>query len=321
VITRSGSRLARELEQSAVRVRPVGWEAGLSPTAVRAIWAEARRQPAALLHAHDGHSLTLVGAVATVQRRPFVVTRRLSRPLRRPGFWRRAARIVAVSEAVRRSLLAARIDPGRIVVIHSGIEIERGDERGAGAVRSELGIPADAPLVVSIGALVPEKAHHLLVEAAALLRPSHPAIHWALVGAGPERSRLASLRTERGLEGCFHLVGHHPDPARFLPAATVFVSSSVEEALGTSILDAMAAGIPVVATAVGGVPELLGEGGGILVAPNRADLLAAAVARVASDQTTAQRVTREAAERLTGFTARGMADQVLEMYRSVVLDL
>jgi len=318
VVTNADGRLASELVKSAVPVRLVRWGTALSPAAFAAIWSETRRRPA-ILHAHDAHSLTLVGGVATMTRRPFVVTRRVDLPLRHQLFWRRANRVLAVSEAVRQVLLADGIAPARIEVVHSGIDADRVRRAGTRGVRAELGLPARGPLVVNVAALVQPKGHRLLIEAAALLHGRHPDLHWAVAGAGEQHSALLRLARDRGLASVVHFVGEMDEPARLIAEATVFVSCSAGEALGNSILEAMAIGAPVIATRVGGVPELLGEGAGILIDPARADQLAAAVEWLLGDEKARRGVTQEATARLERFTAEGMAARVLQVYRSVVL--
>ncbi len=315
LVTNGAGRLAAELRGAGIPIRPVAGR----PSAFAAIWGEARRQPA-ILHAHDAHSLTLAGAAARLTGRPLIATRRVDRPLRHRGFWPRADRIVAVSEAVHAVLLADGIDPARIVVIHSGIDLVRARGSPTPEIRAQLGLPATGPLVVTAGALAPEKGQRFLIEAAALLRPSHPAVVWAIAGDGPLRQALERLVADRGLGGVVRFLGELEEPTRLVGAATVFVSSSVQEAFGGAILEAMAVGTPVIATRVGGVPELVGEGAGILVDPANPNQLARAVAELLSDERARRRVTMVATQRVEQFTAEGMAAKVCQVYRSVVIE-
>jgi glycosyltransferase involved in cell wall biosynthesis len=319
VITNDRSRLAAELTEARIPLRPVRWRAGLSAAAMAAVWAEARRRPA-ILHAHDAHSLTVAGVAALLTNRPLVVTRRLDRPLRRRGFWDRADRIIAVSGAVRRVLEADGIDPSRIVVVHSAVDLARARAVDSGSIRAQLDVAETAPLVASVGALAAEKGHRHLIEAAALLHPRYPDLLVAIAGAGPLRPILEQLVADRGLATVVRFLGEVPEPTALVRAATVFASASIQEAFGGAILEAMAVGTPVVATRVGGVPELVAEGAGVLVEPADPAQLAAAIGDLLGDQNARERVSREATRRGADFGAAGMAAKVLQVYRSVVIE-
>ena len=317
VITTRGSPLEERLRAAGVPVRAAGWRAGLSPGALWALMGEARQAPS-LLHAHDAHALTLAGAAGLLARRPLVVTRRVDFHLRRRGFWVRAARVIAISEAVRRILLEDGVSPERITVVHSGIDLDEVRATRPGAIRHELGLPSDPPLLVTVAALVPHKDPATAVTAAAELRDQGIAAVWAIAGAGPLRPLLERRIGELSLRDRVHLLGHIPDPLRLIAAASAFVLTSVEEGLGTSVLDAMALGVPVVATRAGGVPEILEQGAGLLVEPRNPFALAAAVARVLSDPALGPGMISRAARRVQQFSAGRMAEAVLQVYRSVV---
>ena len=317
VVTGRESLLARRLAERGVPVRAVGWRAGLSPAALLGAISEARRAPA-LLHAHDAHALTLAGAAAAITRTPFVVTRRVDFHLRRTGFWARAARVIAISDAVRDVLISDRIPAERIVRVHSGIDLEEVRRTRAGDIRRELGLPVAGPLAVAVGALVGHKDHATLVNAAAALRPVRPDLHWVIAGEGPLRSDLEAQIGRLALSDRVRLAGHLAAPLRLIAAADVFVMSSREEGLGTTVLDAMALDVPIAATAGGGIPEMLHGGAGLLSPPGDAAGLAEAVARVLGDPETRAGLLRVARDRVEEFSATAMAEGVLAVYRSLV---
>jgi glycosyltransferase involved in cell wall biosynthesis len=315
VVTGRGSELAERLVRDGVPVRPVPWRAGLDPRVLPGILAELRAFPA-VVHAHDGHALTLAGAGARLAGRPLVVTRRVQFHLRRRGFWTRADRVIAVSHAVARVLVADGVAADRVTVVHSGIlpdETRRTERLG---IRATLGLPADATIGASVGALEPGKDHATLVRAAACLAGAHPTLHWVVAGEGPERVALVRLTGELGLNGRIHLIGHLQEPARLVADADLFIMSSREEGLGTSVLEAMALGIPVASTAAGGIPEMLKDGAGLLVPPGDPAALAAAVARLLTEPAVVSAVAERAAAALRQFTAAQMATAVRSVYRS-----
>jgi glycosyltransferase involved in cell wall biosynthesis len=180
-----------------------------------------------------------------------------------------------------------------------------------------LGIPADAPLAAHLGALVPHKDQATLVHAAALARPRAPDLHWIIGGEGELRDELAALIARLGLGGRVHLAGHLSDPLGLLAEAQFFVMSSREEGLGTSVLDAMARGIPVASTRAGGLPELLAGGAGLLVPVGDPTALADAVVRLVHEPVLRDELASRARAVVRRFTAGRMAAEVLTVYRSL----
>lgn len=320
IITGAGTLLAERLTQSRLPTRTVGWNIGLSPPALAAAIAEARREPA-LLHAHDAHSLTLAGLAAQLTGTPFIVTRRVIFPLRRAGLWTRAERVIAVSGAVRDQLVKDGVARDRIVLVHSGIDLDVVRGVSPGRIRKELGLPEAGALVVSTGALDRDKAPDLLLDAARELAERFPPLHWALAGEGPLDSALRARLDASKLQARVSLVGRlEPhDSLRLIAAADVYATSTRAEGLGTAILEAMALGTPVVATSAGGVPELLANGAGIQVSPDDTSALAAGVARLLTDERARLACITAATARVEGFTARAMADGVRAVYRSLGL--
>jgi glycosyltransferase involved in cell wall biosynthesis len=313
VITGKGSELARRLDASGVPARLVSWRASLDPRVLPALTAELRARRS-ILHAHDAHALTLAGIGAALARAPLVATRRVAFPLRRLGFWGRAHHLIAISDAVRETLLTAGIPRALITVIPDAVDLSSDDS--AYDVRQRLNVPHGGQLAVNLAALTPEKAQSTLVEAAALLVRDLPGLHWAVVGEGPLREFLEREIARRGLGDRFHLIGELPDPHVALKGADVFVLSSKTEGLSSAVLAAMAAGVPVVATGAGGVVELLAQDRGVVVRPGDAQGLAAAVRRVLFDGELRSRLTQAARQASREFGIGAMADRVLEVYRS-----
>ncbi len=315
VVTSAATELAVRLKQDDIRVHEAKWRLGLDPRVLLPILREVRAG-AALLHAHDAHAVTLAGLVAVPTRVPLVATRRVDFPLRRRGLWRGAARVIAVSAAVADVLSAAGIDPARIQVVHSGIDLVAAREAEPLGLRSQLGLSPDSQLACTVGALVPHKDHATLLHAARLLAGRFPALHWVIAGEGELRPVLDWLAAELGVADRVHFLGHVSYPLRVIADADIYVMSSREEGLGTSVLDAMARGIPVASTSAGGLPEMLHEGGGILVPPRNPDALAGAVRRILCDPDLRRRLVEQASRTVESFSAERMAAEVLTVYRS-----
>jgi glycosyltransferase involved in cell wall biosynthesis len=314
VVTGEGSELASRLEADGVRVRAAPWRAGLDPRVVPAIVGELRGR-SAILHAHDAHALTLAGLSATLTGAPLVVTRRVTFPLRSRFFWRRACRVIAISGAVREALEADGLSTDRLVVVPSAADVPDPASPDPG-IRTRLGLSNTGQLAVSLGALTPEKDQSTQVEAAALLVRDLPDLHWAIAGEGPLRGELERRIEQRGLQGRFHLLGHLADPHDALAGADIFVLSSTSEGLGSSVLAAMARDVPVVATRVGGIPDLLGGGAGLMVPARNPGELARTVRRMLGDPALRRELILVARNELRRFSVSAVAERVLTVYRS-----
>jgi glycosyltransferase involved in cell wall biosynthesis len=320
VVTGSGSELATRLGADAVPVIPATWRAGLDPRAFTAIIAATRRG-AALLHAHDAHAVTLAGIASVLTRVPFVATRRVDFPLRRQGLWARATRIIAISEAVATVLTNDGIPADRLAVVHSGIDLDAARSVPPIGVRARLGLAEDSLIAVTVGALVPHKDHATLLHSARRLAERFPTLHWVIAGEGELLLTLEWLRDQLGLGDRVHFLGRIPAPEGLIAEADVFVMSSREEGLGTSVLDAMARGIPVASTDAGGLGEMLGGGAGLLVPAANPEALAIAVGRILGDPSLRSALVDRGAQAVRRFTAERMAGEVLTVYRSCVPQL
>ncbi len=315
VVTGPGTELARRLRADGITVREAPWRIGLDPRVCGTIFA-ALRGSGALLHAHDGHAVILAGLCASLSGRPFIATRRVPFHLRRRGYWGRAARVIAISQAVASVLAEDGIPPERISVVHSGIALDLALAAKPVGVRSQLGLPPNAQIAASVGSLEPEKDHGTLLRAAKALEHRQPSLHWVLAGDGSERLALEHLRDDLGLHPRVHIVGQLDDPLGLIADANLFVMSSREEGLGTSVLDAMALGIPVASTSAGGIPEMLPDGSGLLVSPGNHMALAGAVSQILDDSVLRRSLIENARAAVQRFSADNMAAEVRNVYRS-----
>ncbi len=287
-----------------------------------------RRFAAQLCHLHTAHAHSL-GLLARLWGRmpPSVVSRRVDfRPRRNPfSVWKyRCPRLMyaAVSENVREVLISSGVDGSRVRTIHSGIPVEAVERIPDRKVWQEWGIDAAKRIVISVAALAPHKDHATLLKAAAKVVKDVPEAHFVLVGSGPLVERVRHDIEALGLEDHVTLTGFRNDVGALLGAAEVFVSASWLEGLGTSILDAMAVGLPVVATRVGGIPEMVRDGReGRLVAARNPDALADALQEILSSPEEIRRMSRAATLRASEFDisetvnkTEGLYSETLERY-------
>lgn len=226
-------------------------------------------------------------------------------------------RIVTVSEFQRDWALRMGIGrPEQIIAIPNGVPAERAQpKRSPTEVRAELGV-GEAFMMLSTGRLAEQKGLEYLIRAAALLRDDMPSAKIVLAGVGPLRAQLTRLVSDLGLDDMVKLLGHRSDVGDLLAAADLVVLPSLWEGLSISLLEAMAAGKPVVTTAIGSNREVTNDGeAAILVPPKNAEGLAAAIRSLAADRTRLEELGRRGqAEQLERYTLQRMLDAYLEEY-------
>ena len=277
-----------------------------------------------ILHLHTSRAHALSPWLGRQAART-VVTRRMDYPLR-GGFWsdllynRRVAAVVAISGEVERQLLAGGVRPQRIRVIPSGVEAPAGLPGSAGraAARARFGLGEEFVIGV-VAALERRKGHDVLLAALARLRDRHPPVRCLFCGDGSERESLERLAGDLGVAAAVHFLGEQPQVADLLAALDLFVMPSRHEGLGVAILEAMAMGLPVVASAVGGIPESVAAGRtGFLVSPEDPGSLAQAIAELADDPDRASRMGAEGRARVREhFSMEKMAEQYERLYEEV----
>lgn len=319
VLTSRGGELERRLVAEMLPVRGIPWAIGLDPRALFHLCLLSRpsRSSRPILHAHDSHAVTLSALASRWSGAPLIATRRVDFSLRRPWPWQQATRVIAVSNAVRDVGIADGLDPDRVQVIHSGIDLDAAPAAGGVSFRQRLGLTPNSKLAVNIAALVGHKDHRTLIAAATLLVPRLPDLHWAVAGAGPLRTELLREIASANLTSRVHLLGPISDPMQLLASADVFVMSSRQEGLGTSVMDAMRLGIPVVATRAGGLPELLAGGAGLLCPIENPAALASVVEQVLTQPNEAERLRGAGLVRAQQFSYMRMAAEQVSVYRSV----
>lgn len=250
-----------------------------------------RQSGATLVHANGSRAMCYAAAIPSRLCRRLWHVRVADRDPWLDRILVRAADLIVVnSRAVLERF--ARLEPSRLRCVHNGVDLADFRPRPASPpLRRALGIPEGRPVAVSVGRFVPYKGYHDLVEAAALLQRELPEVHWVLVGEGELKAALITQVAARGLEKQVHFVGWRDDLPELLALGDVFVLPSHGEHFGRVLLEAMAMAKPVVATAAGGVPEIVTDGQtGTLVPAGSPPALAAATAALLRDEPAARRM-------------------------------
>jgi glycosyltransferase involved in cell wall biosynthesis len=303
-----------------------------SEWSLKAVWSLAsilKRERVQVLHMHTSHACTLGGWAGRLAGVPVrIISRRVdfsirSNPFRKMKYQWGVDRIAAISEGVRDVLIRDGLDPNRIEVIRSGIDPRPFDPAyPAMEARREFGLSEKSPVIGCVAHFADHKGHRYLVDAAARVAAVIPGVRFLLVGDGELRQQIERQIKELKLEQHVILTGFRNDLPRLLAAMDIVVLSSHLEGLGTSLLDAMAMARPVVATRVGGIPEMVEDGvTGRLVPPRDPARLAEALIDLIHHPEDWKRMGLAGRSRmLAKFSAEAMVSATEALYLKIAAD-
>jgi glycosyltransferase involved in cell wall biosynthesis len=307
----------------------------LSVQVLRDIADRLRRSGADVLHTHDYKTNVLGGLVARRPDRamPWVATVHLhTATTRRLQVYRAldlfllrlADRVITVSLDQRRLLLRRGVDRRRVVLVPNVIDADAFAARGGDRLgtRAGIGVAPDAPLIALIGRLTSQKGVDCFLESASTVCAEVPATRFIVAGSGPDRDVLEAQARALGLDDAVRFLGFRDDVAALLAASDVVVLPSRSEGLPVVLLEALALARPVVATAVGGVPDLLTDGHtALLVPPHAPAAVAAAVLRLLSDPELAGRLAATGARHVRrNYAPSTAARRLATVYRTVIAE-
>ena len=313
---RPGSWLSRQAAREGLSWEPVRFRGLVDPLSYLDLWRIVRRRRIDIVHGHSRRSafysalsarLGGCGSVATIH------------SLQTWKGFRRNQRMIAVSGAVRDFLVRKGLPEARIDRVYNGVgQIAPPDARQRAAARAALGLEEGDIAVAMVGRVVPHKGHDLLVRALACLPESLRNVRLFMVGdADSQWGRgVADLARLLGVESRVHFPGYRDDVQPVLHAMDVFVQPSRSEALSLSLLEAMAAGLPVVAARTGGMPEVVGhERDGLLFESGDAGDLAHQLARLADPDLRGRLGQGAVARQRSLFTTDAMVAATENVYR------
>ena len=266
-LERTGA-LAKIVEAAGGRVVCAHKPPGLKFGTIRAVNSQLDSLRPNIVHTHQIGALFYVGGACQRTGIPVVHTEHGKHYGGIRARWlgrlaaRRADRLICVSDDIAESAVRRRVFPERKVqVVPNGIDLRPFDTPlNTESLRRSLNIPSGAVVLGTIGRLAEIKRHELLVRAFARVRSNHPDAHLVIVGDGPLRDELSGLSSRLGVGQWVHLVGYQEEPQSFLRAMDVFCLTSRSEGMPLVILEAWAARVPLIASRVGGIPELVEDG-------------------------------------------------------------
>lgn len=287
-----------------------------------------RRRRVEVVHTHNLTPLLYAGAPARLmgRRRPRVLYSEHNQ-INRAGpaarrrfrqYARLADEVIAVSHDLRRILVDELAVAPPVRVVHNGIDPAKFAGVDGAGLRLELGAGPGEFLVGTAVVLSEQKGIRHLLEAARMVRAADPTVRFAVGGDGPLRAELEGRAAALGLGGAVRFLGYRSDVPRFIAALDAYVLPSLWEGLPLALLEALASAKPIVATRVGGNPEIVGDENGLLVPPKDPEALAQAVLALRRDPARCRRMAAANRARFErSFSVTSMTDAHLEVYRAL----
>jgi len=323
--------VADEIVKNGIQVVDLGTRSKWDVRAAYQLFRLLRRENIQILHSHLFHANLLGRIAGKMAGVPIIISTRHSVAIGGKGRelinrwttgWSDVT--IAVSEQVRDAEMRwTGLGPGRLVTIYNGIDTERFrslDPKEADAFRHEFQIDQDAPLIGIIARFHREKGHSILIDASPGILDRFPKAKILLVGEGDTRAAIEEEVHTLGLSDSIMFAGIRQDIPRVLSALDLFVLPSLWEGMPIVILEAMAAGLPVVATRVGGIPEVVEDGvTGLLVPPRDPEALAEAIIALLQDRKRAEAMGRAGRKRVEKhFSAERMVHQTEALYEELI---
>jgi glycosyltransferase involved in cell wall biosynthesis len=319
-VVQPDSPLHRKAAEAGLPVIPLRLRSEFDPWAVWRLSRAMKRRRCRLIHFHDAHGLAVGAQAARMARVPLrIISRRVDFPIRSLGkYTNDVDAIIAISDGVRKVLLDAGVPFSLVHVIPSGIDFSPFREAmSRDFLRREFSFAPDDYLVGIVAALEDHKGHTDLIQASRILKDQAPKIKFIVVGTGSLRLKLDKQAQNLGVDDIVFFLGFREDVPRILASLDLFVLSSHLEGMGSSLLDAMASRLPVVATQAGGIPEVVSHNEtGLLVPPRNPEAFAQAILTLYRDRELAARLAKRGSDVVhQKFSAEAMAEKVIDLYQ------
>ncbi|MEQ9439520.1 MAG: glycosyltransferase family 4 protein [Cyclobacteriaceae bacterium] len=326
VACRTGSAFADYCQQQSWKHEPLSFRNSFDIKTALAIKRICTREKIDLVHIHSGKSHGIaVLAAALGNRIPLVLSRRVDFPVRQNRLTRwkynhpQIKKIVCVSQAIEKIVRSGIERPDRCVTVHSGIDATR-FKAPSGYLRKRFALSPDTLLIGNTSALADHKDYFTFVDTAEIVLAQQPNVRFIIMGDGPEKEVIQNYIAQKKLQDRVLMTGFLTNIEKVLPELDIFLMTSQTEGLGTSILDAFACRIPVVATDAGGIPEMVKhEKTGLLAPIKSSEKLAVQLLRLINQPSLGEHLAQQAFQLLTqSFTHQIMAQRTLDIYNQVM---
>ncbi len=328
LVCQPDSPMAQKAREAGLAVFPIFMHGEADPIACYRIRNLIKTFHYDILHSHTSHAHALAFFASIGCRVCRLVTRRVDFSIFRHSFLRlsglkyryMADYYIAISRKIKNVLVADGIATERIFVVHSGVDIQRFADVSGDHLITEFNLTAGQKVVINVAHLAGHKGQQFLVQAIPLVVKKIPGMRFFIVGKGELLAELRALAASLGIQHELVFTGFRNDVGAFYKIADLFVMSSVNEGLGTVVLDALAAGVTVVAAESGGIPEIIRDGEtGRLVEPSNPEALARGIIDALNHPEQAGRMAaRGRALVEKNFSIETMAEKNLAVYRIIL---
>jgi len=274
-----------------------------------------------ILHCHSAHALSagILARFFSKHKPKIIAARRVDFRIKSRRKYLCVDKIITVSKAIKSILLEDGIPEGRIEVVYSGIDPGRFNSTKADYLKKEFNVSEKDFIVGNVAALTLQKDHKTLLDAISLLVPQNSNLKFFIIGEGVLHNGLVKLSKKLGISKNIIFTGFRNDVTNFYPLFRIFTASPAWEGLGTSILDAMLSGVPVVATAVGGIPEIIEAGvDGFLVPPRNPRKMSEKISALVKDTALREKFSQNGRKKVMKFSVEKMVSETFGIYRKLV---
>ena len=324
-----GSKLASHCEAHNIKYITFNKKSSFSLSTARHIQSVCKEKRIDLIHVHDSHAHTFAVLAASLfgNKSPIIVSRRVDFPIGGNIFskWKynhpSVKKILTVSRFIKQLIKAKIKDQSKIQVVYDGVDEKRFPFKKSNILHHEYGISDDIKLIGNVAALAPHKDYYTFVKTVEeFFKISKKEVKFLIIGADDgEQDGIEQFIKNRKLTDKIIVTGFRNDIPKILPELDIFLFTSKEEGLGTSILDAFICGVPVVATRAGGVPEIvIHNDTGLTAEIENAKQLAEHIKSVLSNKTIAKKLIINAKRLVNSFSIETMAEKTYAIYIDVV---
>lgn len=326
--------LCRKGGEMAIRGKAKGWniiecskQTAIDPLFARKVKSVCKQNNIDIIHTHDSHahSFAVMSATLFGNKTPIVVSRRVDFAISKSSFkkynHKNVKRILCVSNAIK-ALTAPDIKNKSVLkTVHSGIDLSRfpNDKKDCNKLRTKYGIPKEVAIVGNVAAIAPHKDYYTFLNTVEELVKRGVVAQFLIIGSGPLEEEVKAYCKEKDLNGNVIFTGFRSDIPEILPELDIFLITSETEGLGTSVIDAFACNVPVVATKAGGIPELVKhDKSGLLAEVKDFKELANQVERILKGKVDLLALKKGQNEIIKDFTKSTTAEKTLNEYRAIL---
>ncbi|HPE85993.1 MAG TPA: glycosyltransferase family 4 protein [Bacteroidales bacterium] len=330
VLTPANSKLSDFCQEHGIRKTHFYKWTGINFHAAHVLKKICKRYSQPIIHAHDSHAHTFayLSSLFFGNKAPIIVSRRVDFPVHRNLFskWKYNApqirKIICVSEKIKEITAPSIHNKTLLTVVYSGIDISRfSAPKTQNILKKYFQIPEHHLIIGNIAALAPHKDYFTFVDTAELILKQYQDVTFLIIGQGPMKQRIAEYIFDKKLQNSIYFTGYRTDIPEILPELDIFLMTSETEGLGTSLLDAFASEVPVVATRAGGIPEIVKHNyTGLLADVKDPVQLAEYVLTLIRDPELKSALVKNAKQEMRTFTKQQTARKTLEIYQQVILE-